>query len=198
MTGEADPQIVVVEGLDGVGKTTVTRALAELTGGVDVTRQVLASMTRTPAGARSSDARYRYWLEVNRQAGEVAAEWVARGRVAVIDSYVFRTVATHWILGVRTEARSMTGVAARPDRAVLLTIAEATRLRRLAARDGELPESSWHAQLRRGRDDVLRVYRRFRLLELDTSRPAREVARLVLESELARDFAFEDVPLDGI
>jgi thymidylate kinase len=86
------PQIIVVEGLDGAGKTTVTDELVALTGGIDITESVTRSMgvsRDTISASECTQARFHYWLCVNHLAGDLARKAVQDGRVAVIDGYFF-------------------------------------------------------------------------------------------------------------
>ena len=80
------PQIIAIEGLDGVGKSSVTRVLTELTRGVDVTKIITESMgvsRKTIVDSNSVDARFHYWLAVNYLAGVYASECVLANRVAI-------------------------------------------------------------------------------------------------------------------
>jgi dTMP kinase len=187
------PQIIVVEGLDGVGKSTVTRVLVELTGGVDVTKTIIESMgvsNRTIMNSSSVDARFHYWLAVNYLAGEYANECVMANRTAVIDSYFFRTIASHRALGVRIDCFPLLSQAVRPDRAVLLTVPEEVRAARLRARDGDTLGPVWHADLANKWHQVLDIYRDFGLTEIDTSSTPHAAAEQILNSKAAQLFRF--------
>jgi thymidylate kinase len=181
-----EPHIVVVEGLDGVGKSSVADELVLATGGVNVTR--LAARTAAAArpelkpGRYSAHTRYYYWLWVNAMTGELAREAISRGQVAVIDSYVFRTIATHLILGISgDEALALMSVAP-PDRVALLTLDEDLRLARVRSRDND-QESLWHALLRDRHDEVLSAYRKFELAEVDARQTPAEIARAILRDD---------------
>jgi thymidylate kinase len=188
-----EPQIIVVEGLDGVGKSTVTRALVELTGGVDVTKAIMESMgasRKTIVDSRSVYARFHYWLAVNYLAGEYARTSIRTNRMAVIDSYFFRTIASHEALGAQVDRFQLLSKAVRPDRAVLLTVSEEVRSARLRARDSDSSQPAWHVDLDDRWSQVLSIYRDFGLTEVDTSTTPSRAAEQILESSTAKQFKF--------
>jgi dTMP kinase len=187
------PSFVVVDGLDGVGKSTVVRQLVLMTGGVDVSSIIACQVSSSGYSGltKEGDAahRYEYWLSINRLAGQAARGIISAGRTAIVDSYVFRTIATHRVQGVKINSLSALRSVVRPDRAAMLTVSEDVRLARLAHRDDKA-ESEWHAYLRRHRGEVLRWYQQFFLAEIDTSGNAQDVAKHILQSEEYSDFWF--------
>ena len=190
-----EPQIIVIEGLDGVGKTTLTKALVELTGGADITEVTTKSMglsRRTIVESDSVNARLHYWLAVNYLAGEYATKCVQAERSAIIDSYFFRTIVSHETLGASLDWNAVLSTAVRPDRAILLTIPEDVRTTRLVARDDSKSEPLWHAELDARWIEVLGAYRQFKLMEVDASDKPQNIAKLVLESSAAQEFRFPD------
>jgi thymidylate kinase len=187
------PQIVAVEGLDGVGKSTIARVLTDITGGVNVTKLVAESMgisRHTIVNSNSIDARFHYWVAVNYLAGEYASKCVEAKQVAVIDSYFFRTIASHSALGMRINSNPLLSKAVRPDRAVLLTAPEEVRAARLQGRDGDAKGAIWHTDLAERWPQVLGFYRNFDLTEIDTTGTPYNVAKQILESETAQNFRF--------
>lgn len=187
----SEPQIIAIEGLDGVGKTTITAALVELTGGVDVTEEIARSMRQSRRIIMASDsvyARLHYWLAVNYLAGEYAYMSVRAKRTAIIDSYFFRTIVSHKILGATLDWDTVLTTAVRPDRAVLLTVPENVRRKRLVARNDPESEPRWHAELDARWIEVLSAYRQFSLMEVDTSGEPQDIARRILESSAAQEF----------
>lgn len=195
MSNGGMPSFVVVDGLDGVGKSTVVHQLVLMTGGVDVSTMVARQMSSSGHSGltKEGDAahRYEYWLNINRLAGRAAQGIIAAGRTAIVDSYVFRTIATHRVQGVNINSLSALRSVIRPDRAAMLTVSEDVRLTRLADRDNG-DESEWHAYLRRHRGDVLRWYQQFFLTEIDTSGSAQDVAKYILQSKDCCNFWFGD------
>jgi thymidylate kinase len=187
------PSFVVVDGLDGVGKSTVVHQLALMTGGVDVASLVAHQVSSCDDSGLTKEGgaaqRYEYWLNINRLAGQTALAVLATGRTAIVDSYVFRTIATHRVQGVNINSLAALRSVVRPDRAAMLTLSEDVRLARLANRDNGA-ESEWHAYLRHHRGDVLRSYQQFFLAEVDTSGSPQDVAEYILKSEECCNFWF--------
>jgi len=91
--------------------------------------------------------------------------------LATLESSLYRTVATHRVLG-SSEARDytvrMTAVA---DDTFYLDLPEEQRLARLEARDGPAPQfsSHWDELLHERQDDLRQEYAGFGLLPLDAS-----------------------------
>jgi thymidylate kinase len=189
------PQIVAIEGLDGAGKTTVVSEIVKLTNGIDVSKAltdyVRTSYNRKLLNLLPLEARYRYWLWINYSAGAVAVQIVARGHVAVLDSYVFRTLVTHGVAGADVGDRKVVmSTMIRPHRAVLLTVDEPVRRSRVRARDGH-SQSSWHEFVDDHAERMLARYREFGLAELDTTvSPAVAAVDIMSRAEFERfDFA---------
>jgi thymidylate kinase len=187
------PSFIAVEGLDGVGKSAVVRQLVSITGGVDVSatlaRHVSSSGYDTLTGEADPAYRYEYWLNINRLAGQTARGIAAAGRTAIVDSYVFRTIATHRVQGVKIDSLSALRSVVRPDRAAMLTVSEEVRMARMVDRDGGV-ESEWHAYLRQHREEVLRCYQQFLLAEIDASTDVQDVAKFILQSKDCCKFWF--------
>lgn len=135
------PICVVLEGLDGVGKTTAATTLAERLG---------AKLLRTPPDCmrsfrpyfdRAEDASRKAFYEVgNFMAGEEAAASLAKGQSVVIDRYYASTFSYRY--GRSDAPLPPAGDAAyawpaelhKPDRMILITLPEADRLARRASR----------------------------------------------------------------
>jgi thymidylate kinase len=187
------PQIVAVEGLDGVGKSTVTRALAELTGGVDVTASVTRSMgssRRVVMASESVSARLHYWLSFNYLSGMHALNCTRTNRTAIIDGYFFRTIVCHTVLGASLNWNAVLSEGVRPVRAVLLTVPEEVRTARLQARSSDTQGPAWHAELEARSSEVLAGYREFQLMELESLTSPNAVAQRILAADAAQSFRF--------
>jgi thymidylate kinase len=189
------PRVVVVEGLDGTGKTTTVHALVGLAGGVDVTHLVMEAMGSSRESAMQSPSlqmRFHFWLSVNFLASEYAEAAIAGGRMAIIDSYFFRTLACHSVLGITADQIGSLRGAMRPHRAVLLTAPEIILASRMGQRSGKPHEPHWKTELNAKSSEVLDAYRMYGLLEIDTSlgTPDR-VAEQILSDPRAEDFQFD-------
>lgn len=131
-------RMVVVEGLDGVGKTTFCAALTQALGAVQLS---------TPGfgGARAEiDAwleghpvarHYVYAASVLRASGEAQAHLDA-GRDVVIDRYLLSTLVYGAAAGVHPHLGDLPGLLRVPDLTLLLEIDEAERQRRIRTRTG--------------------------------------------------------------
>jgi thymidylate kinase len=190
-----EPQFIVLEGLDGAGKSTVADAIVALTGGINVTKLAADSMggpsRETIFHSESPEARYHYWACVNYLVGDLAREVIARGRVAVADSYFFRTIVTHQVFDVKMDMEALLTKATRPDRAVLLTVPDSMRMARLHERKTLCPPRRWHRQLHDRWRQVLALYRAFNLAELDSSESPESVALGVFRNRDATRFKFD-------
>ena len=158
---------IVLEGLDGVGKSSVSRALARRLGG-----RVLTTPSREfgltgrhidmcPRGL----VRLLYYLCAAAVTSD-SARGLTRRIPVVADRYVLSALAYHappshaaevWRLGLL-----------RPDVTVLLTADESVRRRRLRLR-GPLSRSEKLLQEASVRREILETYRRFAPMEVDSS-----------------------------
>ncbi len=107
---------IVFEGVDGSGKTTIAKALAERIGAhYYYNPPAVLRPFRTYADASSPKIRFRYCSLGNRIAS-LHIRWLLRTRPVVCDWYVFSTIAYHSVLlGVKLP---MPGRTLMPDRIV--------------------------------------------------------------------------------
>jgi dTMP kinase len=166
-----EPSFVVLEGLSATGKTTVAPALAEALDAVllDTLNDRFTPMRRNVDASRCPTARMHFWLLVNYLASDTVRATLAAGRSVVMESYFYRTLATHAAMGVTSLPEVDWSVARRPDHAFLLTVDDAERRRRLAARDEEADRGFWY-RLEAGRTHVTReVYASSGIPAVDTT-----------------------------
>lgn len=127
---------VSIEGVDGVGKTTVAKRLAD---------RLSATYYKTPSGPfelirqevdRICDpiTRFRFYLSAVSYASADISEKLQSSAI-VCDRYIDSTLAYHEVLGVSTNEAARDGII-KPDLAVLLTVPSAERAKRLAGRQG--------------------------------------------------------------
>jgi thymidylate kinase len=172
------PFSVVLEGLDGIGKSTAVEALAA---------RISAVTLRTPPdsmrafrsyfagdGVEDTAMRKAYYVVGNFVAGTDMEEAKKAGKNVVIDRYHSSTVS--YMLGKSDKPLPEAGDPAyawppqlpRPDHMVLLTLPEQARVARRAAR-AEVEETGEEALLRQRPDIPLRIneaYRRFGCTEV--------------------------------
>lgn len=162
------PQFVVVEGLRAVGKSTVAPLLAAELSATWVTVPTLLTDLRAHIDEVDLMARLHFWMMCDYAVSAKAREHLAAGSSVVVESYFYRTLATHAAMDASVLPRVDWGSATVPDLAVLLTLDEAVRQRRLTERRRLVSESRW-ARLEEVRVDVAwRTYESFGLAQVDT------------------------------
>jgi thymidylate kinase len=179
-------RFIVLEGLRAVGKTTAAPLLA---------RELRATLVQTPSGLDDLRvhldrfgpvmARLHFWMMCNYSVSESVRESLAEGRDVVVESYFYRTLATHAAMGVTQLPAIDWGRAAKPDLIVQLTVDEPERQRRLAKRELATGRSRWERLEESNVDLTRRTYASFGLMPLHTTGldPDEVVARL---AELAK------------
>lgn len=170
-SGPAYGRFIVLEGLSAVGKSTVSPLLAERLGatliptllpefetvrkGVDRTRLVMP--------------RLHFWMMTNYAVSETVREFVRSGQDVVVESYFYRTLATHAALGAAHLPEINWDHALAPDMTILLTVDEPVRQQRLAERDREQGLSYW-SRLEESNVEVTRLtYDSLGLTSFDTN-----------------------------
>lgn len=132
------PMFVVLEALDGVGKTTLARSLAVALGGVamntpgdglrGVSDAVLAGL------GPHQEARCLFYAGSVLARGREASETVTRGQSVVMDRYWLSTIAYARARGVLADLSQVEALVPVPHLTVLLTLDEQERQRRLVGR----------------------------------------------------------------
>jgi dTMP kinase len=166
-----EARFVVLEGLSAVGKSAVAPLLAELIGAALVTTLLPAfDDVRTHVErSRLLMARMHFWMMCNYAVSELVREHLAQGRDVVVESYFYRTLATHAAMGVESMPDVDWGRAVTPDLTVLLKVDERLRQKRLAERQRQSGLSYW-SRLEESNVEVTRsTYESFGLDEVDTT-----------------------------
>lgn len=164
------PQIIAVEGLDGSGKSTAVRALAERLD-AEVLGCPPAHMReeRKHADALPAAQRREWYWNANRVALREATDVVFRGRRVVMDrSFVSTAAYGAAERGAIASKQDVPRDIPRPDVILLLTLPEDERQRRLRGRAG----TATTEERRLNQDDafrerVLAGYRAFGVIEID-------------------------------
>ena len=124
---------VAIEGLDGVGKTTLVNALAEHYEGeaANTPGPVLRGLTDQILDALGNDqtARCLFYAASVFSEGKRARQAADGGRVVIMDRYWLSTIAYARARGVTLDLSSLEAVVPVPDVTVLLTLEETERLR---------------------------------------------------------------------
>lgn len=132
---------IVVEALDGVGKTTLVRNLTARLGAVAMATpgdsiKPLSGQILDALGDHQ-EARCLFYGATVLAQGRRAREVADRGGVVVMDRYWLSTLAYARARGVVVDLAAIEGLVPVPDITVLLTLDEGERVRRLRARGGE-------------------------------------------------------------
>ncbi len=132
------PMFIVLEALDGVGKTTLAEGLAARLGGValntpgdslrSVSGQVLAGL------GPNQEARCLFYAGSVIARGREARELVQHGHIVVMDRYWLSTISYARARGVEADLDQVEALVSAPDITVLLTLDEDERQRRMLDR----------------------------------------------------------------
>ncbi len=132
------PSFIVLEALDGVGKTTLAKNLAEHHGGTFLTTpgkelQPLRADIIKGLG-ESQTARALFYAATVQAEGERAAILRQQGKSVVMDRYSASTIAYAKARGVNTDLEAALSQVVKPDLTILLTLDEQERQKRLLER----------------------------------------------------------------
>lgn len=132
------PKFIVLEALDGVGKTTLVHLVAERLGGLamDTPGPVLRATAPAVLDAlgEHQTARALFYAASVLAAGARANEVVREGQTVVMDRYWLSTLSYARARGVTVDLTCIEGTVPPPDMTVLVTLDEEERQRRLLAR----------------------------------------------------------------
>lgn len=143
----ATPAFIVVEGLVGSGKSTVTAALAEQ---LQAERFELMNDAFRPAAAildddpTAIDAHYALFMSMILHGGRHVESLLRSGRTCIADSWVYRTQLTHRVLGASIEIGVPTWLPI-PTHVFWLEVDEGTRRQRVTSRGR--PSTLWKDEL---------------------------------------------------
>lgn len=164
-------RFIVLEGLSAVGKSTVAPLLAERLG-ASLVETLLPSFDDVRVQVDRSRlvmARLHFWMMCNYAVSDLVREHLASGRDVVVESYFYRTLATHAAMGATHLPPVDWERAVRPDLTVLLTLDEAQRQARLAERERGSGLSYWSRLEESNVTVTRRTYESFGLTVLDTT-----------------------------
>jgi thymidylate kinase len=165
------PQFIVLEGLSAVGKSTVAPVLAEKLG-ASLIETLLPSFDDVRVHVDRSRlvmARLHFWMMCNYAVSDLVRESLDQGQDVVVESYFYRTLATHAAMGATHLPPVDWSRAVSPDLTVLLTVDESERQRRLTQRERCAGLSYWSRLEESNVDVTARKYESFGLTTLDTT-----------------------------
>lgn len=190
-------RFVVVEGIDGTGKTTLVAELRRRLDEAGIPCLASREPTDSPAGRRireiaregrdrtSPEAELELFLEDRRaHVADTILPALAAGRVVLLDRYYYSTMAYQGARGLdpaAIEARHR-GFAPEPDLLVLLELDPRTALDRVTRSRGDVPDAFERLEDLERTAAIFASIRRPNLLRLDARRPTDESVEAVMEA----------------
>lgn len=164
-------RFVVLEGLSAVGKSTVAPVAARLLGAelIPTLPAWLADTRQRIDSTRVTAARLHFWMMSNYAAADVIDATLASGRDVVVESYFYRTLATHTAIGIGTPPEINWRLVPYPDLALLLTVDEQIRQERLKLRRGTGKYTYWTSSEESNVAATVAAYASFGMPTFDTT-----------------------------
>ncbi len=167
------PKLIVVEGVDSVGKTTLARRLeAELGYSYLYTPQVPLNTIREMVEEMGDiNTRFFYYLSAVVAVQPQLKEMIASGKRVVVDRYIYSTIAMHSVLGASVKSVSMRDLPILwPDAGFLLTTEASVRAERMRARAKQPTHDKKIERFVKEAEDAIEIYRSFsELVPVDTT-----------------------------
>ncbi|MGW2081250.1 dTMP kinase [Streptomyces sp. NPDC001939] len=164
-------RFIVLEGLSAVGKSTVSPLLAELLNAsfIPTLLPEFESVRKGVDKTRLVMPRLHFWMMTNYAVAETVRKCIHSGQDVVVESYFYRTLATHAALGASQLPEINWDHALAPDMTILLTVDEPVRQQRLAERGQETGLSYWSRLEESNVEQTRRTYESFNLTPFDTN-----------------------------
>lgn len=164
------PSLVVIEGVDGVGKTTLAEKFEKELGYryLYPVPTPFKSIRKRIEKLGDIEVRFWYYLASNVTLQQVLRRMIASGKRVVLDRYVYSTMASHQAMGATVECVELSKVPhIIPDYAVLLTCSPQVRNARILSRGLEKEEYLQHESPIL--DETERLLREYPLHVIDTT-----------------------------
>lgn len=177
---------VVLEGIDGVGKSTVTRLVAELLGFVAYATPPKGYMERRREIDLngSPEQKFNFFREGVVVASEEIKNLLGDGKSVICDRYWMTTYVYHKVIGVTVTEEDFASIL-QPDLTVLLTASPEHQLQRLIERGMSINDTQMvprNLQLRREYDDLFSKELFINKSISTDNKPARQVAEQVVRA----------------
>lgn len=133
------PKVIIVEGVDCVGKTTLAKALATDLGMLYLytPQSPLASIRKEIETLQDPNTRFFYYLCSVIAVQRTIRENLQADRGIIIDRYIYSTIVMHQMLGVDVSCINVAQLPiVQPDFSILLIADADVRVKRRAGRDG--------------------------------------------------------------
>jgi dTMP kinase len=165
------PSFITVDGVDGVGKTTICKTIAEATGAYyfKSPSSPFNDMRATVDKIADPLTRYFFYRAATQHDSRVIRELLAQGKSVICDRYIYSTYAYHMAMDKQlANIFEMTGLLT-PDFRFLLTASAEVRWQRIAER---FTDQSYDKHLER--DSALQqgasdVFQTLELVEINTT-----------------------------
>lgn len=170
-TNTSPNRFIVIEGLDGTGKTTATKLLAEKIGGLALSSPPEPFLSiRQQVDTLSLEARFLYYLAGNVAISQQIEDFLQKTHV-ILDRYLFTTIACFSALGMQTHMDYLPLKLLQPDVLFLLHIDdEVTRRKRLREKKKSLSVNDLLIEERNDfTHDCLSCLRSYNPIEIDTA-----------------------------
>lgn len=167
------PKLVVIEGVDSVGKTTIARMLEDELGYsyLYTPQPPLSTIRGMVEEMNEINTRFFCYLTSVIAVQPRLKDLLASGKKVVVDRYIYSTMAMHSVLGASVHAVSMRNLPILwPDAGFLLTAASDVRIARMDARAKQPTHDRRIERFVKEAEDALDIYRSFgELTPLDTT-----------------------------
>ena len=164
------PHLVVIEGVDGVGKTTLAKKIEREFGYryIYPVPDPFKSIRQQVEELGDVEVRFWYYLASNMALQQVLQHMLTEDKKVVLDRYIYSTMASHQAMGATVDCVDLQKVPyVVPDLAILLTCSPEVRNERILSRGIEKKE---YVQ-REGPilDETEHLIKRYNLLEINTT-----------------------------
>jgi len=176
---------VVIEGLTGVGKSTAAAGLADALDMEYVTvfpNEFRAAQELLENDPTALDARYATFFAGLMVSARRINELLDAGEMVVVDSWIYRTIATHTAMGSKLSIKPPPWFP-KPDIKILLTCDENTRKQRIERR-GRV-SGYWKAKGEDFSEEIIASYRKQmkKVIEISVDPPKTDTSKVVIEDD---------------
>lgn len=131
------PQIIVIEGLDGTGKTTIAKKLAESLGAVYLRtplQELLPIRNQIDAALSEAKANVLFYAANVHEVSQRIQEYIQKGRSVIIDRYWLTTQVYGEHANVELPYEQLSSMLLLPDFTIFLDASDDTRSQRMHKR----------------------------------------------------------------
>jgi len=173
---------IAIEGLHGVGKSTIVGLLAERLPDAVIVPTIpeeLQDARRHIDAQAPVNSRYLFYTAAVSLAAKRVRVAIQSGANVVVESYIHRTIAFHKGLGATIDIDMTSLDLPRPDRVFFLDCDDAVRRERLRSRSR--PSTYWITAAEQHTREIRSAYGAFEMVDVDTTglTPAAVVGQLL-------------------